>query len=367
MDNSNSLNGLLGMMVEPSKVVTSIPGIIGYYPDGHIVLVTGGIGNNPHTGIDMPFLGPVAVCKSNVPGQLDQRIEDIAEFIRDYGCEFLAVYVVDRRWGTEDHAEIVTIAEDYAQELAKHGLGIESIFGVSEIFPGEPITNVGHELMGIVETPSNTMAAQRLYDAGETIVGSEEETNRRFEPLTDIPLSQQRILDEASAAAWIDVHVPQAIALDNSDGRLGGFYAEWLDTVKALHRGDLTLDALFQDEQHTRVVLRMLENVILRDMMIAHIDGELADTVRELWLVAIQLFRGEIRCNALTCYAIDRINVGATNVANRALWASEEEDPHHSLTGLLLIAIGSGIEDRCLETIKRAAQHVIRATRKSSS
>lgn len=359
MTTGDGFGGMVRMMADPSDVMTNIPGILGYYPKSHIVLVTGGIETDPRTGLIVPFLGPMAVCKADVPPTLNHEINDLADHIREFGCSCVSMFVVDQRWGSTEHTDIASTASDYAKELAGQGISMDQVVGVSEIFEGEPITDIDCELVGIVGKPNDSRAARRLHSRGEVIAGSEEVLLRRFAPVEDLSAEKWKHLAEAEQLAYRDVVNPTPISIDRKDVRLREYHDQWLELVEQLDCGNLMLSDVFESAAHARIVARMQSDVILRDMMIAHIDGPQAETIRALWLATMQHFRGFIRCNALACYAIDRINRGATNVAKWALRASDEEIPEHSLTCLLEMAMSAGIEDKCLETIKQAAQEVV--------
>ena len=79
----------------------------------------------------------------------------------------------------------------------------------------------------------------------------------------------------------------------------------------------------------------------------------------QLWLSAAELHPGEVRANALACYAIAQLHQGQPTRGIDALYTVSTEMPEHSLTKLLRIAVINDVVPRCLDTLLDVAGELV--------
>lgn len=73
-------------------------------------------------------------------------------------------------------------------------------------------------------------------------------------------------------------------------------------------------------------------------------------------LALAQTFEGDIRSNALCIYSVILIEDGEAPKAGLSLALAHRENPHHSLSALLVRAYRGGLQDKIVVNVRRGSE-----------
>ena len=107
---------------------------------------------------------------------------------------------------------------------------------------------------------------------------------------------------------------------------------------------------MFTDEPELRALLVSLNRAPLRDCLIGQaIDHP--ETAATALITVARNFRGVIRANALSLWALVAISRGLSSWASTALTCAQEEMPQHSMSAICLQVMATGQQQQLVTTI----------------
>lgn len=284
-------------MTDHETVLTTAPAEVGRTSE--VLVLTASMDNEVNTilarGLD---LGDVlGACRRG------------AIALEDEGYEQINAYVMSNAWprqcGDATPAEIAEALRPLFPNVM--------VLGATRYAQGAPITDAAGTFYGTI---------------GSVYTGDD---------LNPDPDVDREAVDQAWRNADGDM---QPIRDSDSEKRklegMRTFYREWLTLVENVHYGVVDVREAVTDPDNLRILARPLAAVLLRDITMSEIDGEVGSTVRRLWLEGARRLTGEARANLLACYATAQIIDGETWRARFSLNAAQEASPGHSLSGLLL-------------------------------
>ena len=342
----------------PSNIIATIPGTLGYYPQESVLLI--GLvpdEDHPHT----PVLGPV--LRADLVHAHHIR-ETIVTHLNGACLMYFAVIVT--RIPDSDSARTAIEELDSLQCAGGHPL-INVCWHVSEIAQGTPYRMIfGPEVdpdcseweRGIVGSVIASPAMQAMRDNGTLPALTREDTFAFFDCVKDCCTNQKVVkkTQALTAAARkesdelcrkLDRHEPGAADVVRAA-------ASALRNVKPLPLvGDdahPTLDEVFTDESELRALLVSLNRAPLRDCLIGQaIDHP--ETAATALITVARNFRGVIRANALSLWALVAISRGLSSWASTALTCAQEEMPQHSMSAICLQVMATGQQQQLVTTI----------------
>lgn len=348
----------MGPTMNPADAVdmlTNLPGLLGYHPRECLVLVFG----------DRFLCEPGPVLVRGIDGTDVDAVRLAAGDMAAEGHERADVYVISEAWpggggdgdggndlgGTGDGHDLRRRCDGIVAALEDFDIDVVQFAGVDAVYAGASVTDADGHVLGVLGDPAVSWASDRLHSSGEAIAANVESLRERFHPE---PAGLRIAAGEALRRADDDVRGlrragggsgPEAMDLVREH------HLEWLSLVGAVDRGDISVDDALTEPMHLRILARPLVSLLLRDLTMCEILGDVEDTVRALWLGCARIFRGTARANALACYAIDRHVHGNATIAKAALDAALVTDPGHSLSQLLLVAMTSGRGEEALRSM----------------
>ena len=98
----------------------------------------------------------------------------------------------------------------------------------------------------------------------------------------------------------------------------------------------------------------ILYDTALRDLIVSALCDQPKGAARVLLAVA-QTVHGPARTNALALYAMAQVALGLPMVAGTVLSVALEEDPEHTLAGLLMRGYRAGLQDKMVANFRRGS------------
>lgn len=345
--------------IEPSVFLTNLPGIVGFYPRGQVViaalyrqqvedLIDGKVKFDPSAHAGPMLIKDVASMESN-----PDLVRAAADFLLDEGCTHAEVFIIDESWGIEKDSTPIT------GWLREGGLHNVRLAGVATIAAGEVVTDEAGEIVGIVGDSLMTENANLISRQGEQIFKNYEEYRRYFRG-GQFRDSEDRAQIEKLRERALAVEQPRKLKIGSDNPALIEHFDMLKTVVENVADGVMDAHEAVRDETSGYAIAAALTNVTLRDMSMIFITTQLAQAMGEIWHEAAIVHRGNVRANALACFAIAKFAAGLENYAQTALDEAAGEQPNHSLTQLLEIAVANHIVPRCVGTILSAAQEVLR-------
>ncbi|MEJ6019560.1 DUF4192 domain-containing protein [Corynebacterium sp. H113] len=351
-----SLRTLPFDITDPIAFLTNIPGLIGYYPAGEILVFgsTWEVVAGPESVTEHLRPGPLLVRPLCGDESLVDHLIDVAVTLSREGHNRVDIFVVEDGWGGA--MGVAPDKETLDDIFHPHDISVAGYYGVQELYQGELVTDRDGNAIGEVGCVSVSPSALEYTRAGETIAPSIDEVLDRFAEDT---VPRRELAARALQLARADVRRPTRLRLGKHNQTLAVFFTEWQELIDEIRSGTRSLDQVFDDEASLRVIARCLDNVILRDMTLTALADDTADTARDVWLQCARVFAGTARANALACYALDRFHAGMSLIAQAALFVAMETDPEHSLTRLLEQALFAHIMGDALQTMVETAESVV--------
>lgn len=345
--------------IEPSVFLTNLPGIVGFYPRGQVViaalyrqqvedLIDGKVEFDPTAHAGPMLIKDVASMENN-----PDLVRAAADFLLDEGCTHADVFIIDESWGIEKDSTPIT------GWLREGGLYEVRLAGVATIAAGEVVTDEQGEIVGIVGDSLMTDNANLISRQGEQIFKNYEEYRSYFRG-GQFHDSKDRALIERLRERATAVEQPRKLKIGSDNPALIEHFDMLKTAVENVADGVMDAHEAVRDENAGYAIAAALTNVTLRDMSMIFITTQLAQSMGEIWREAAIVHRGSLRANALACFAIAKFAAGLENFAQTALDEAAGEQPNHSLTQLLEIAVANQIVPRCVGTILGAAQEVLR-------
>nr|WP_120492419.1 DUF4192 domain-containing protein [Corynebacterium lactis] len=351
--------GMFSVDIEPSVFLTNLPGIIGFYPKGQVVIAALydvddiGVLIAPDSRVLSEYAGPMLIKGLEELEASPESIVAAGDFLLEEGCTRADVYIIDESWGIERTSTSVV------QGLLDCGLAEVRLAGVSQIAAGEVVTDAKGDIVGIVGDSLMSPGARRLSENGEKICDSYKEFRHRFERGQFKDEEDQETMRRIQERATVTVE-PRPLRIGSHNEALKEYFSQFVTAVEDVAEGKRNIDDVLRSEEAGVAIAASLTNVTLRDMSMMMVSSSLRDTATKLWLAAAAVYSGYPRANALACYAISQFAHGNETYAQSALTEAAREAPDHSLTQLLDLAVSSHMISRCIGTIVGAAHEVIR-------
>jgi hypothetical protein len=343
-------------LTSPGQLAANLPGILGFYPHDSIIFAA-----FDSTDEASRFrLGPVIRLDID-----DMRhLPDIARTIDESGGELVFAFVVTDR-AEEETGEII----DTLLTMVRTGImDIHACWVTGEILTGEPVQlafgpapEPGGEgwseawLDDVIAPVAQAQSMGALLDNGLLPYLNREETfeqfarfNPSFSPAECGQLSEfahrysrelLRALEQGEERTW---------------GSFAGLVGDIALLLTEIEEQDLSVADLMADEETLLTMGAMLGNATLRDIVVEDVLSR-PSPAAEILLAVARTFDGPVRFNALALYALCALELKLSMRAIPALSAVLVEDPHHSLTLLLLDACRAGAFDTLLKAVRQGS------------
>lgn len=357
--NMKSDDSMSSVELEPSVFLTNLPGIVGFYPKGHAIITAffdvDCVEAFAAAGAPFPtdYAGPMMIKDLAELEDRPEAISAAADFLIEEGCTRADVYIIDESWG------YVRTTSPIVDGLLEGGLEEVHLAGVGNIAPGEVVTDGDGNIVGIVGDSLLTPSAKNLHASGGKIFDTYEEYRHCFERGQYENAEDERRFADFQLKATNTI-LPRPFRIGTHNAQLIEYFQDLVDIANSVASGEVDVRTALRDDRAGYVIAASLTNVTLRDMSMMLISSPLQDAISRIWLSSAAVYTGEVRANALSCYAISQFARGIDAYGQTALNEAAKEVPEHSLTQLLDIAVANQIVNRCVGTILNAAHEVIR-------
>ena len=342
----------------PSNIIATIPGTLGYYPQESVIVI--GLvpdDEDPHR----PVLGPV--LRADIVHAHHVR-KAIATHLNGACLTYFALIVT--RIPDSDSARSAIAELESIQCGGGHPL-IGFCWAVSEIAQGTPYQMVfGPEVApncsewerGIIGSVIASPAMQAMRDNGTLPALTREDTFAFFDCVQEC-CTNKKVAKTAQALTVAARKESDELCRKLDCGESGSAEVvraagQALRSVQPLPLvGDdahPTLEQLFKDEDELRALVVSLMRAPLRDCLIGQaIDHP--ETAATALITVARNFRGVIRANALSLWALVAISRGLSSWASTALACAQEEMPQHSMSAICLQVMATGQQQQLVTTI----------------
>lgn len=360
----------VGSVDDPSTIIATIPGTLGYYPQESIIVI--GIVPDMEFGGEL-VLGPMLRADLVHAGQL-------ADFLTTAPVEqcvaFLGV-MVTRMPHSESANEAVRTLEDLTRPCGEPMVDV--LWHVSEIAQGTPYEMVfGPDPddmdrqwpdlkwgRGTVASVVSSPAMRAWRDNGILPALNRSDTFEYFQA-DDYPAGV------TVGGEHVDVAALTRDARRRADGlrrKIEGGSSEPGAVVRQAMRA-LTqapaqpliglderygLDRVFSDYGQLRALVTVLTRSVLRDCVIGTAVRHPEEAATALLAVA-RAFDGVVRANALSLWGIVAISRGLSSWASAALAIAQEELPRHSMSAICLEILAAGEQQHLVTTILQGCE-----------
>ncbi|MDK8625187.1 DUF4192 domain-containing protein [Corynebacterium appendicis] len=367
----------IGSVDDPSSIIATIPGTIGYYPQESVIVI--GLVPDETRGGEL-VLGPVMRADLAHAGQLGEFL-DTAPVGRCVA--FLGVLVTRTPLG-----KLATAAAHALEDLTRP-CGeplVDVLWHVSEIAQGTPYEMVfgpdpdemdrnWPELKwsrGTVGSVVSSPAMRAWRDNGVLPALDRADTFEYFEQephsgVVTIGGEEVAIAELAREARLCADALRRQI--DRGASTPGEFVREAMAALRnapalPLIASDerLSLDRVFADTDDLFALVTVLSRSMLRDCVIGTAVRHSEPAATALLAVA-RAFDGVIRANALSLWSIVAISKGLSSWASAALATAQEDVPAHSMSAICQEILAAGQQQHLVTTILQgcelACAHII--------
>lgn len=337
----------MNIVFTPREIFANIPGLLGYYPHESLVFVT-----CVKKSKNRIALGPVLRLDiSDV-----RHLPDVDQALSVVEPEFVMGFVVTSRLSAEQIEDL----RDYLSQLSHCGiLHLDGCWITADIATSQRY----HALLlgddaqkwadkdhawreGEISQVSASCTSQALLECGELPAISRGEAFQYFEATGE----QLEDLDVASLRQSAFTRT-QAIKSDEKQGH---------DLIKQLRAVLMTMRETPARTHHLTdaqllLVREIFSDSFLRDLCLSEFL-EHPEATRHVTREVAQRSSGDIRANALCVYAISCCSTPLSPRIPIALASALDENPHHRLSGLLLVGYQAGELDRVYEAVQEGAK-----------
>ncbi|AZA11584.1 DUF4192 domain-containing protein [Corynebacterium gerontici] len=338
----------------PGTLLANIPGILGYYPQESLVIVTLGAARNGKRA-----LGPVLRLDL-----ADLRYAfDVGDALEGANIDLAFAFVVS---ATAD-AELIDHLQSLLRALSGCGLlPLQQCWFCQSITSGEPFYRVpivqdeasagARCQRGIIPEISRSNSMHALLEAGELPMLSRQEVREYF----------------AQRPAWANREWRRsktATLQDRGEQLQTALHAGEEDIDAALDRLSMSIASHVESKETQAKILEevgvWMATVSLRDAAVAAFLRD-RDAGRLAALAIARCFDGDIRANALCMYAVCSMGTPASFRVPFALECAEEECPEHRLTHLLKLGYRRGESEMVIGAVIRGSHHTLSAFKRGA-
>ncbi|WKK61686.1 DUF4192 domain-containing protein [Corynebacterium sp. P3-F1] len=360
----------VGSVDDPSTIIATIPGTLGYYPQESIIVI--GLVPDPECGGEL-VLGPMLRADIVHAGQL-------ADFLSTAPVEqcvaFLGV-MVTRMPHSESAEAAVQELEDLTRPCGEPVVDV--LWHVSEIAQGTPYEMVfgpdpenmerqWPELKwgrGTVASVVTSPAMRAWRENGILPALNRSDTFDFFQPDSypgGATVGGERVDITAltrDAQLYADSLRRQIDRGSNEPGRVVRDAMQALVDAPAQPLIGLdqrhSLEQTFADRGALRALVTVLSRSMLRDCVIGTAVRHPQESAAALLAVA-RAFDGVVRANALSLWGIVAISRGLSSWASAALAVAQEELPQHSMSAICLEILAGGEQQHLVTTILQGCE-----------
>lgn len=347
----------------PSRLIASIPGALGYFPNEAVILVN--VYSPPGSGGAL-----------DIGAYIDADVGNTASIQRalqttSIGTHVATFAVIVTR--VPDSHMVAVAAEGLRRAADEFGEIVEACWVVSEVADGTPYQllfgpdqDTAAELWGWSEsyacgTVSSVVAAEPmrpLINHGVLPELHKAELYAHFAAVSDDDVAAcegfaQRAYQRGTELFDLTQVAPLLARGDIEracDVFVGAPNANFIDSD-----GNLIIADVFNSIEDVELVAAMLSRNTLRDCLIV----DALDHPRSAGAILLTIarnFSGTVRANALCLWAMVAVSLGLNGWASAALLTAEEEVPGHSLSLLLANVMGIGQGHALLEMCRRGCE-----------
>lgn len=360
----------VGSVDDPSTIIATIPGTLGYYPQESIIVI--GLVPDPECGGDL-VLGPMLRADIVHAGQL-------ADFLSSAPVEqcvaFLGVMVTRM-----PHSESVGAAVQQLEDLTRPcgDPVVDVLWHVSEIAQGTPYEMVfGPDPKdmdrqwpdlkwgrGTVASVVTSPAMRAWRENGILPALNRKDTFDYFQPddypggatvggeyvdIAALTRDAQRYADELRRQIDCGSVEPGRV-VRNAMEALVDAPVQPLIGFDERH----SLEQTFADLTGLHALVTVLSRSVLRDCVIGTAVRHPQEAAAALLAVA-RAFDGVVRANALSLWGIIAISRGLSSWASAALAIAQEEFPQHSMSAICLEILAAGEQQHLVTTILQGCE-----------
>ena len=313
---------------DPLKVIANLPYIIGSELSEILILIA----KCPDQPSDHLVFG---IPLDDAENETASLFEIILELMLNGRKQIHGFVVSEKFWhGGADRSERFA---HFAESLNRHGIELLGLHGVKHVAEGEPVTDAGGILAGLLPDPAESVFAKSYAARGLVLAPDRFALEASFDRIEEAPVDEDGDpIDVATiqTAAW------QRGSIVSNDLRhnpavahawIVNIHREFLDLAYDLRHAGLRIDQALSDRFHLEVIAEAVCNDTNRDMVIAAFvnDGDTSEILADLWLDAARIFGGRTRVTALTLWAIRRLIVG-DEIEAQAGFARAAREAHES-------------------------------------
>ncbi|MBF9011070.1 MULTISPECIES: DUF4192 domain-containing protein [Corynebacterium] len=359
--------------VTPGYLLASIPGALGFYPSDSIILM--GFSSEDNRLV----LGPVARFDIALASrQLPEAFAVVAA-----GADVVFAFIVSHRPDPAIH-DLTDLLFDFSADLDDTDRTVDACWFTPEISVGQPyemcfapaeipLTHTAEWQQGTIGSIAASPTMERWREAGrlpeisrDEAFACFDEANPHFGPrdiaaMVRAAASDAPLLAQGRPARPVPMAAGGAASTVAEDVRLR---FEVRDIVPLATRvfselSNMTGEPPEDDPVRADAVLltrmaTILYDTALRDLIVSALCDQPKGAARVLLAVA-QTVHGLARTNALALYAMAQVALGLPMVAGTVLSVALEEDPEHTLAGLLMRGYRAGLQDKMVANFRRGS------------
>lgn len=347
----------------PSRLIASIPGALGYFPNEAVILVnvysppaSGGVLDiGTYIDADVGSTGSIQRALQSIP--LGAHVATFAVIVtRVPNSHMVAVAAEGLRKAADEFGEIVEACW-IVSEVAD-GTPYQLVFGPDEDTAGELWGWAEAYTNGTVSSVVSTEPMRPLIDHGVLPELHKAELYAHFAAVFDRDVATCEALAQRAhqrGTELVDlIRVAPLLARGDieraCDVFVGAPNASILDSD-----GNLIIADVFSSIEDVELVAAMLSRNTLRDFLIVEALDH-PQSAGAVLLTVARNFGGAIRANALCLWAMVAVSLGLNGWAIAALMTAQEEVHGHSLSLLLANVMGIGQGHALLELCRRGCE-----------
>lgn len=332
-------------VTSPGELFANIPGLLGFYPQESVIFITLTLREGSN---QMAESGPI------IRMDLDelQALPEVQDIVHSVTIDYVIALIISERCH-EDAAYLQRITDCLLSDSYQSTLPIQWIWHTSAIFFGNSFHLVyDHDQgdstvfatwnTGTIPSITAAPATQDMVARGELPELNRQDCLDYFSPVAAGELKDSAPVFHAAAAfIFLAETKPEVVKAE---------LAEITEICKKVESGELAEPT--SDHHHKIAVV--LSRTALRDLFL-NVFCAHPEAGKQLSLAAARNYQGVIRNNALCVYAMCNLATDRTVKTFHALVTSQQHDPSHRLTSLLLTAYQAGVGEKILAAIKQGA------------
>lgn len=332
-------------VTSPGELFANVPGLLGFYPQESVIFITLALRDGSS---QMAESGPI------IRMDLDElhALPEVHDIVRSATIDYVIALIISERCH-EDASYLQKITDFLLSDSHQGIVPIQWIWHTSAIFNGNSFhlvydrdqddnPEVASWHTGKIPSITAAPATQDMVARGELPELNRQDCLDYFSPVAADEIKDSTPVFHAAAAFICRAETkPEVVTAE---------LAEITEICQKIESGELVEPT--SDHHHKIAVV--LSRTALRDLFL-NVFCAHPEAGKQLSLAAARNYQGIIRNNALCVYAMCNLATDRTVRTFHALVTSQQHDPDHRLTSLLLTAYQAGVGEKILAAIKQGA------------